>query len=128
MRLSTLRTIVSVLAVVLFAAHWTDDVVRAISPFGKTSIFGVAILAVWAYGTLVLAERRAGYIIMLIGGLFGTLIPVVHWQGVHINEMAQASGGWFFSFALIMLASTSAFSAILAVHGLIAQRKTQTAS
>src|SRR5262245_13630066 len=124
MKPSVLRIVTSVLSVVLFAVHWTDDVVRGISPFNAYSVGGVAILVVWAYGTLVFAERRAGYVTMLLGGIFGTLIPIVHWQGKRINEVAQASGGWSFCFVLIMLAVTSAFGAILAVHGLLTPSRT----
>jgi hypothetical protein len=74
--------------------------VRGFSPFSTYSIGGIAILVVWAYRTLVLAERRAGHVITLLGGLFGTLIFVVHTRGARINEIAKAGSGWFFSWTL----------------------------
>ena len=60
-------TITSLLSILFFAFHWADDVVRGISPGGVSGLFGVLILVVWLYGTLVLAERRSGHVILLLG-------------------------------------------------------------
>ena len=38
----------------------------------------VPVLVVWLYGTLVLAERRSGYAIMLVGSLLALGMPVIH--------------------------------------------------
>ena len=40
-----------------------------------SNLFGVLILVVWLYGTLVLAERRSGNLIILLGSLLGSGIP-----------------------------------------------------
>ena len=52
--------------------HLTDDIVRGFEPGGLKNIIGVLIMVVWLYGTLVLAERRSGYIIILLGSILGS--------------------------------------------------------
>ena len=67
----TTSIIASLLSIVFMTAHWTDDIVRGFSPGGVSGLGGVLILVVWLYGTLVLAERRSGYVIMLVASLLG---------------------------------------------------------
>jgi len=73
------------------------------------------------YGTLVLAERRSGYIIMLIGGLFALGMPVIHMvlaRTVVANEVARARGDYFFVWTLLALGVTGLFAFVLAARGL----------
>ena len=42
---------------------------------------GVLIMAVGLYGTLVLAERRSGLVIMLLRSVLGSGVPVLHMTG-----------------------------------------------
>jgi hypothetical protein len=59
-----------------------DDIRRGFKPGGLSNLVGgVLIIVVWLYGTLVLAERRPGYIIMLLGSLFSLVVPIVHMKG-----------------------------------------------
>ncbi len=79
------------------------------------------ILVVWLYGTLVLAERRSGYIIILIGSLLGMVVPVVHMMGKGVgvgSRIANSSGAFFFVWTLLALGVTALFSVILSVRGL----------
>ena len=79
------------------------------------------ILFVWLYGTLVLAERRSGYIIMLLGALVGVGMPVIHMvlaRTVVTNEIARARGDYFFVWTLLAIGVTSLFSLILSARGL----------
>lgn len=63
-------TVSSLLSIVLFMLHLTDDIMHGMEPGGLQNLFGgVAIMVVWLCGTLVLAERRSGQAIMLLGGL-----------------------------------------------------------
>ncbi|MGA2457880.1 MAG: hypothetical protein ABSF85_09945, partial [Terriglobales bacterium] len=50
------------------------------------------VLVVLLYGTLVLAERRSGYAIMLLVGLFAAATPVMHMRGAHYGEIAASTG------------------------------------
>lgn len=67
-------------------------------------------LAVW---TLVLARRRSGIIIMLLGGLLAAGMPVIHTK---VN-MAK-SGAFLFIWTLFALGATGTLTVILAARGL----------
>jgi len=113
-------TITSLLSILLFAFHWADDVVRGISPGGVSGLFGVLILVVWLYATLVLGERRSAYVIMLLGSLGGLGVVVLHMRGVGLvgGRIANSSGIFFWVWTLIALGVTSTFSVILSARGL----------
>jgi hypothetical protein len=61
--------------------HLTSDTLRARAgtpEAGGSTLVLVPVLVLWLYGTLVLAERRSGYVIMLLGSLFALGMPVIH--------------------------------------------------
>jgi hypothetical protein len=120
-------TITSLLSILLFALHWVDEVSRGLETGRVSALGGVLILVVWLYGTLVLAERRSGYILTLIGGIFGLGVLVLHMQGAGIvgRRIANTSGIFFWVLTLIALGVTSSFSAILSAHGLWSLRRGQ---
>ena len=74
-------TITSLLSILFFSFHRADDIVRGIEPGGVSNLAAVLILVVWLYGTLVLAERRSGYVIILLGSLLASGVPVLHMRG-----------------------------------------------
>ena len=111
-------TIASLLSILFMTFHLTDDVVRGMEPGGVSNMVGVLILVVWLYGTLVLAERRSGYVIILLASLLGSVVPVVHMRGAGVGEIAKSSGGFFFVWTLIALGVTAIFSVILSARGL----------
>jgi hypothetical protein len=99
--------------------HTADDIVRGMEPGTLFDLIVVPILVVWLYGTLVLAEKRSGYVIILLGSLLGCLVPVIHMKGAGVGgAIAQSSGGFFFIWTLFALGVTSLFSVILSVRGL----------
>ena len=118
-------TISSLLSILFFAFHWVDEIARGLETGGVSDLGGVLILVVWLYGTLVLAERRSGYIITLVGGIFGLGVLVLHMQGAGIvgRRIANTSGIFFWAWTLIALGVTSTFSAILSVRGLWSLRR-----
>ena len=113
-------TIASLLLILLLSFHQTDDIVRGMEPGGVKNYIGVLILVVWLYGTLVLAERRSGYIIILLGSILGSGIPVIHMMGSGLvgGRIADSRGVFFWVWTLIALGVTSVFSVILSVRGL----------
>ena len=113
-------TVMSLLSILLFAFHWMDEVARGLETGGVSALGGIAILVVWLYGTLVLGDRRSGYIITLLGGIFGLGVLILHMQGAGIvgRRIANTSGVFFWVSTLIALGVTSTFSAILAARGL----------
>lgn len=120
MKHNLLLTIASLLSIILFTFHWADDIVRGMSPGGVINLVGVLILVVWLYGTLVLAERRSVCVIIFLGSLFGSVVPVLHMRdaGLVGGKIADSSGVFFWVWTLIALELTSVFSVILAAREL----------
>src|SRR5512133_1030888 len=110
-------TIASLLSILLLTLHVTDDIVRGISK-AEPSNTALAVLAVLLYGTLVLAERRSGHVIMLLVGLFAAAMPVLHMRGAHYGEIAKSPGGFFFVWTLWALGGLGGFTLILSAPGL----------
>jgi hypothetical protein len=74
MKQNVILTIASLLSILFMTLHLTSDTIHAkvgTAEAGGSTLVAVPILVVWLYGTLVLAERRSGYIIMLVGSLLG---------------------------------------------------------
>jgi hypothetical protein len=99
--------------------HLTDDIVRGMEPGTLFDLIPVPILVVWLYGTLVLAERRSGYVIILLGSLLGLVVPVIHMKGAGVGgAIAKSSGAFFFIWTLFALGVTALFSVILSARAL----------
>ena len=127
MKQNLLLTITSLLSILFMTFHLTDDIVRGMEPGGLSSLIAVPILVVLLYGTLVLAERRSGYVIILVGSLLLLVVPVVHMKGKGVgvaSGIANSSGGFFFVWTLIALGVTALLSVILSVRGLWSLRRT----
>ena len=118
MKRSVMLTIASLLSILLLMLHVTDDIVRGMDKAGPANFIAIAILVVWLYGTLVLTERRPGYIITLIGGIMATGMPIIHLRGTGIVNVVKSSGGFFFLWTLFALGVLGLFSIILSVRGL----------
>ena len=118
MKQNVLLTVMSLLSILLLSIHVTDDIVRGVDKWGPQSLIGVLILVVLLYGTLMLAERRSGLIIMLLGGLAAAGMPVIH---AKVN-MAK-SGTFLFIWTLFALGATGTLTVILAARGLRSQRR-----
>src|SRR5205814_9744915 len=95
---------------------------------GGSTLVAVPILVVWLYGTLVLAERRSGYIIMLIGSLIALGMPVIHVMGaggIFHGAIAKSSPAFLFVWTFHVLGVTGMFSLILSVRGLMSLHRGQ---
>ena len=75
MKQNAVLVVASLLSILLLTLHITDDIVRGISK-AEPSNTALVVLAIFLYGTLVLAERRWGYVIMLLVGLFAAAMPI----------------------------------------------------
>jgi hypothetical protein len=113
-------TITSLLSMLFFVFHWADDIVRGFAGGGVSGLGGVLILVVWLYGALVLADRRSGHVIMLLGSLGALGVLVLHMSGAGLvgGRIANSSGIFLWVWTLLALGVTGAFSAILSVLGL----------
>jgi len=125
-KLNVTLTITSLLTIVFMTFHVADDIVRGMAPGGLSDLVVlVPVLVVFLYGTLVLAERRSGYVIIFLGSLMGAVVPVIHMKGNGVGEIARTSGGFFFVFTLLALGVTSVFSLVLSLRGLWELRRGQ---
>jgi len=121
MKHNAMLTIASLLSILFMTFHLADDIIRGMEKGGVATLVAVPILVVWLYGTLVLAERRSGYVIILLGSLLGLVVPVIHMMGKGVgvgSNIANSSGALFFVWTLLALGVTALFSVILSVRGL----------
>jgi hypothetical protein len=71
-------------------------------------------------GTLVLAERRTGHVIMLLGSLFALAMPVIHLKrATGVADALARPDAFFFVWILLALGVTGLFAAVLSVRGLL---------
>jgi hypothetical protein len=117
MKHSSVLVVTSLLSILLLTLHVTDDIVRGISK-AEPSNTALVVLAIFLYGTLVLAERRSGLVIMLLVGLFAAGMPVIHMRGVHYPEIAKSAGGFFFVWTLWALGGLGGVTFLLSARGL----------
>ena len=118
MKQSVMLTIASLLSILFGTFHLADDINRGMSGGGLSNLVGVVICVVWLYATLVLFERRSGYIIILIASLLLLGVLVIHLRGVGIGFGTRRSGGFFFVWTLFTMGVTALFSVILSARAL----------
>jgi len=114
---NTILLVTCLLSILLSTLHVTDDIVRGISKAEPSNIALIG-LVVFLYGTLLLAGRRSGYVIMLLVGLFAAAMPVLHMRGVRYSEIARSAGGFFFVWTLWALGGLGGLTFILSARGL----------
>ena len=124
MKQNNLLTITSLLTILLMTLHLTSDTIHArvgTPEAGGSTLVAVPVLVLLLYGTLVLGERRSGYIIMLIGSIIGMFIPIIHVMGaggMFHGQIAKSSPAFLFVWTLHALGVTGMFSLILSVRAL----------
>jgi hypothetical protein len=127
MKDNVMLTITSLLSLLLLTFHLTDDIVHGFEPGGLSNLIGgVLISIVWLYGTLLLAGRRAGYIIILLLSLFSLVVPYIHMSGKGVgvaSRLANTSGHFFFVWTLLAIGVIGLFSVILSARGLWSLQK-----
>lgn len=103
----------SLVSLFLMVCHMTSDVID--QPVGHVKYpIPVIVFVVWLYATLMLSESVLGLVIMLLGGLIGAMMIVLHSPGLVVRN----SEGYLFVWTLFALATTGWFTAILAARAL----------
>jgi hypothetical protein len=115
MKRSVMLTIACLLSIFLLLLHVTDDIARGVETAGPANLI---VLAFLLYGTLVLAERRLGYISTLILGIAAAGMPAIHLRAAGMVNMSKP-GSYFFLFTLFALGVLGGFAIILSVRGLV---------
>jgi hypothetical protein len=122
---TAMLTTSSLLTILLMTLHLTGDILFKMAPAGLSNLFAVFIFVVLLCGTLLLAGRRAGYIIIFFGSVLGLVIPVIpviHMKGtrgVIGGEIGNSSEAFFFVWILLALGITATFSMILSARALL---------
>ena len=118
MKINTL-TIASLISIVLLPFHVAGDVALGLDKGGSGLFFVVVpVLLLVAFGTLVLAERRSGQVIMLLGGLAALGMPYIHRNNGFTARVAAAPGGICFVWSLVALGVAGGLTIILSAHAL----------
>jgi len=121
MKRNLVLPVTSLLSILLASLHLVDDIVYGSDKGVTSTLLIVVILFVWLYGTLMLPERLAGHIIVLLGSLAGLTIFVAHATGtggLPGIEIGRLGGAFFFVWTLLALAVVSLLSLTLSAHGL----------
>jgi hypothetical protein len=119
MKQNDMLTVASLLSILFMTFHLTDDIVRGMEPGTLSSLIALPILVVQLYGTLVLAGKRSGYVIILLGSLLLSVVPVIHMKGAGVGgAIANSNGAFFFVWTLLALGLTALFSVIVSARGL----------
>jgi len=116
-------TIASLLSIVLFSLHWAHEVARGLEPGTVSAAGGLVILAVWLCGTLVFTESRWGLVIVLLGAILASGVPVLHMQGAGLVGGRIANGAdtgerFFWVWTNVALGASGILSVVLAVRAL----------
>jgi hypothetical protein len=119
MKQNVTLTIASLLSVLFMTLHLADDIVRGMEPGKLFDLIVLPILVVQLYGTVVLAGKRSGYVVLLVVSLLELVVPIVHMEGAGVGgAIARSYGAFFFIFTLLALGVTALFSAVLSARGL----------
>ena len=121
MKQSTLLTVTSLLTILFLTIHLTSDFLHDAGELSLPLVLIAAlILTVLLWGTLVLAERRSGHVIMLLGSLFALGMPVIHLKrATGVADALARPDAFFFVWILLALGVTGLFAAVLSVRGLL---------
>jgi hypothetical protein len=115
-------TIMSLLSILLFSLHWADEVARGLEPGTVSAAGGLLILAVWLSATLVFPERRWGLVIILLGSILASGVPVLHMQGRGLvlgrYGTTNANAVFFWVWTNIALGVSGMLSLVLSVREL----------
>lgn len=115
-------TIMSLLSILLFSLHWADEVARGLEPGTVSSAGGLLILAVWLSATLVFSERRWGLLIILLGSILASGVPILHMQGRGLvlgrYGITNANAVFFWVWTNIALGVSGVLSLVLSIREL----------
>ncbi len=110
-----LLTVTSLTSLLLFTLHVTDDMVLGLDTPGPANLIAIAIVVVLSIGPLLLRERLAGRILILLGAIGAAGMPILHMQGRSFPDIVRGPGGFFFFWTLLMLGVIGTFSLIMVV-------------
>lgn len=109
----TILKLASFLTLMFATIHMSQDTI--LQAVGEVRYpIPVAVFVVWLYATLLLADRLAGHIIMLLGGFIGAGMIMLHGIGTIVDK----KDGLFFVWVLFAMATTGWFTMVLAARAM----------
>jgi hypothetical protein len=113
-------TIASLLSILLFSLHWADEVARGLEPGTLAGAGGFLILAVWLSATLVFADRRWGMVLIFLGAVLSSGVPLLHMQGRGLvnGRYAQNATMFFWVWTNIALGASGMLSLVISSRAL----------
>ena len=114
------------MSILLFTFHVSQDIVRGFDKGTMINLPVFPIVVLWLWGTLVLAERRSGLIIILIFSFLGMGVPVIHMMGKGVgiaSRLSKYPGHFFYVWTLIAFGATTLFTVLLSVRALWSSRR-----
>jgi len=120
-------TISSLLSILFFSLHWADEVARGLEPGTLSASGGLLILAVWLCGTLVFADRWWGLVIVLLGAILASGVPVLHMsgRGLVLGRYGNTSTMLFWVWTNIALGASGMLSVVLSARALWSLRRSR---
>ena len=113
-------TVTSLLLILLFSLHWSDEIARGLEPGTIDRTWGgLLILFVWLYGAVAIPERRLGLVIILLGSVLASGVPVLHMMGrglVGGRIPVDSSGAFFWVWTNVALGAIGTISLALSVQ------------
>jgi len=124
---STLLTVTSLLSILFLSLHLTSDFLHDAGELSlRMLLIAALILVALLYGTLVLAERRSGHVIMLLGALAALGMPVLHLMTARgVAGAIDRPDAFIFVWGLLCLGVTGLVSLVLSVWGLVRLQRGQ---
>ena len=126
MKKNVLLTIFSLLTILLVILHLTTEIAFGLESGGLKNIVVIVVVVAWLSGTLLVYERKWGYVVVLVLSLLGTGVPIIHMMGAGLvgGRIGHTHLGLFWVFSNFLLGVTSLFSVMLSVRGLWSLRRT----
>ena len=124
MKSSVMLRVTALLSILLLSFHIAEDIVLGFSGGGLENLFGIAILLVFLCGALLWSDRRSGLVIVLLGSIIATGMPILHMRGAGVG-VNRSAGAFFFVWTLYALGVTGSFGVILSARALRNPRPVQ---
>ena len=124
MKSSVMLRVTALLSILLLSFHIAEDIVLGFSGGGLENLFGIAVLLVLLCGTLLWSDRRSGLVIVLLGSIIATGMPILHMRGAGVG-VNRSAGAFFFVWTLYALGVTGSFGVILSARALRNPRPVQ---
>jgi hypothetical protein len=120
-------TFTSLLLILLFSFHWADEIARGMEPGTINRTWGgLLILFIWLYGAVAIPERLLGRVIILLGSVLASGVPVLHMMGrglVGGRIPVDSSGVFFWVWTNVALGAIGTISLALSLHDLWNRRR-----